>query len=89
MSMLNHVNVVRKLQVARNWEHVDIIVETLLFSAQQSKTQRGYEKDRTNVSEIHNSDYLDVFQYLNSKAITRQEKKLKFEVHMKWVSPIV
>lgn len=89
MAMPNHVDVVCKLQVARNWEHMDIIVETLLFGAQQSKTQRGYEKDHTNVGEIHNCDYLDAFLYLKSKAITRQEKKLKLEMHMKWVSPTV
>lgn len=81
MLMLNHVNAVRKLQVARNWEHMDIIVETLLFSAQQNKTC-------TNVGEIHNINcgYLGAFLYLS---YYETRKNWKLEAHMKWVSPTV
>ena len=91
--VLGQLNTVHKQQVAQNREYLNIIIETLLFTAQQNIAQRGHEGDRSNLGEVSdiNRGNFWVLLHLRSKNIPWLGEKLKshLDAHMQWTSPIV
>ena len=91
--VLGQLNTVHKQQVAQNREYLNIIIETLLFTAQQNIAQRGHAEDRSNLGEVSdiNRGNFWVLLHLRSKNIPWLGEKLKsqLDAHMQWTSPIV
>ena len=51
-TILSQLDSHHKATVLKNRQYLKVIIETLMFTAQQNTSQRGHEEDRHNISEI-------------------------------------
>lgn len=82
----NHAEIVRS-----NREYLKVIIETLLFTAQQNIAQRSHVESRTNLeddSDTNRGNFLELI-HLRAKDIPWLKEKLKsqMERHRAWLSP--
>ena len=93
VSVLGLMDDNHKRMVARNREYIKVIVECLLFTAQQSIPQRGHEESRQNIdcpSDFNRGNFLELLS-LRCKDIPWLADMLNAQLgaHRQWTSPDV
>ena len=54
-----------KATAQKNRQYLKVIIETLMFTAQQNISQRGHEENRHNITEISNSNRGNLLELLS------------------------
>jgi hypothetical protein len=70
-----------------------IIIESLVFTAQQNIAQRGHEEDRSSIAEesdVNRGNFIELLHF-RSKDISWFKDKLKdlLKKHSQWTSPLI
>ena len=87
-SILLQLDDAHKILIKQNQEYLKVIIETLIFTAQQNITQRGVDENRQNLSQLSDTNrrnFLELF-YLRGKNIPWLAKQLQNQTPQ-WVSP--
>ena len=82
-----------KQMVAKNRKYLQVIIECLMFTAQQNIAQRGHEESRMNIGavlDINRGNFLELL-HLRCKDLPWFAEMLdsKLESHEQWTSPII
>ena len=80
-----------KSMVVKNRKYLEVIIECLVFTAQQNIAQRGHEESRTHigqVSDVNRGNFLELL-HLRCKDLPWLEQMLDFRLnsHDQWTSP--
>jgi len=92
-TVLKQLDSAHKEEVTRNRAYLKVIIECLLFTAQQNIAQRGQSEDRSNldnVSDVNRGNFLELL-HLRCHDIPWFAEKLKCQLgnHAQWTSPMV
>ena len=90
-TVLTHLSDAHREKVESNRRYMKVIVETLLFTAQQNIAQRGHEESRQDLiltSDVNRGNFLELL-HLRSRDLPWLAEKMKtqLESHMQWTSP--
>ena len=90
-SVLQQLNDEHHRQVKENREYLRIIIECVIFTAQQNIAQRGHVEERTElakISDINRGNFLELL-HLRSRDIPWLGAKMKAQLksHAQWTSP--
>ena len=82
-----------KDSVKANRQYMKIIIESLVFTAQQNIAERGHEEDRSNiaeVSDVNRGNFIELLHF-RSKDISWFKDKLEDQLkkHSQWTSPLI
>ena len=82
-----------KDSVKASRQYMKIIIESLIFTAQQNIAQRGHEEDRSNiaeVSDVNRGNFIELLHF-RSKDISWFKDKLEDQLkkHSQWTSPLI
>ena len=77
--------------IKKNRKYLKVIIETLIFCAQQNIPLRGFNEDRSNIgshSDTNRGNFLEVL-HLRSRGIPWLSFKLnqQRQIHAQWLSP--
>ena len=92
-SVIELLDAYHKDNVKANRQCMKIIIESLVFTAQQNIAQRGHEEDRSNITEesdINRGNFIELL-HLRSKDISWFKDKLEDQLkkHSQWKSPSI
>ncbi|XP_071826952.1 zinc finger MYM-type protein 1-like [Apostichopus japonicus] len=91
MTILTQLDKAHEQKVAQNRAYIKVIVECLIFTAQQNIAQRGKHEDRSRiheVSDINRGNFLELL-HMRCKDIPWLSEKLQTQLgeHAQWTSP--
>ena len=92
-SVMSLLDSSHKQMIAKNRKYLQVIIECLMFTAQQNIAQRGHEESRVNigaVSDTNRGNFLELL-HLRCKDLPWFAEMLnsKLESHEQWTSPII
>ena len=92
-TILTQLDSQHKVNIKKNRQYLKIIIETLMFTAQQNISQRGHEESRQNISEISNinrGNFLELLS-LRCRDLPWLQNMFteKLENKHQWTSPII
>ena len=92
-SVLQQLNSAHQEQVASNRQYLQVIIECLIFTAQQNIAVRGHEESRKDiweVSDINRGNFLELL-HLRCKDFPWLKSKLQSQLqsHAQWTSPAI
>ena len=79
-----------RVEVQHNREYLRVIIECLVFTAQQNIAQRGHREDRQDIvstSDINRGNFLELL-HMRCRDIPSLEDKLKSQLkhHQQWIT---
>lgn len=92
-SILSKLQESHKHDVQENREYLKVIIECLMFTAQQNIAQRGHDEQRddlSNSSDVNRGNFLELI-HLRCKDIAWLKDKLysQLQKHAQWTSPVI
>ena len=92
-SILSKLQESHKHDVKENREYLKVIIECLMFTAQQNIAQRGHDEQRdglSNSSDVNRGNFLELI-HLRCKDIAWLKDKLysQLQKHAQWTSPVI
>ena len=92
-SILSKLQESHKHCVKENREYLKVIIECLMFTAQQNIAQRGHDEQRddlSNSSDVNRGNFLELI-HLRCKDIAWLKDKLysQLQKHAQWTSPVI
>lgn len=92
-TILTQLDSYHREQVQQNRQYLQVIIECLMFTAQQNIAQRGHEEERDKLGKISDSNrgnFLELLS-LRCKDLPWLEKKLDMQLqnHAQWTSPSI
>ena len=90
-TILSQLDSQHKATVLKNRQYLKVIIETLMFTAQQNIAQRGHEENRLNITEISNSNRGNFLELLSLRCRDLpwfgNMLNEKLDNHTQWTSP--
>ena len=92
-SILSKLQESHKQNVKENRDYLKVIIECLMFTAQQNIAQRGHDEQRdglSNSSDVNSGNFLELI-HLQCKDIAWLKDKLNSQLqkHAQWTSPVI
>ena len=92
-SILSKLQESHKQDVKENRDYLKVIIECLMFTAQQNIAQRGHDEQRdglSNSSDVNRGNFLELI-HLRCKDIAWLKEKLdsQLQKHAQWTSPVI
>ena len=92
-SILSKLQESHKQYVKENHDYLKVIIECLMFMAQQNIAQRGHDEKRdslSNSSDVNRGNFLELI-HLRCKDISWLKDKLESQLqkHTQWTSPVI
>ena len=92
-SILSKLQESHKQYVKENRDYFKVIIECLMFTAQQNIAQRGHDEQRdslSNSSDVNRGNFLELI-HLRCKDIAWLKDKLESQLqkHVQWTSPVI
>ena len=92
-SILSKLQESHKEYVKENRDFLKVVIECLMFTAQQNIAQRGHDEQRdslSNSSDVNRGNFLELI-HLRCKGIAWLKDKLdsQLQKHAQWTSPVI
>ncbi|XP_028406200.1 zinc finger MYM-type protein 1-like [Dendronephthya gigantea] len=92
-SVLQQLSTAHKDQVASNRQYLKVIIQSLMYTAQQNVAIRGHEETRNDiweVSDINRGNFLELLCIrCNDLPWLRSKLQSQLQLHAQWTSPVV
>ena len=92
-SVLQQLNTAHQDQVASNRQFLKVIIQSLMYTAQQNVAIRGHEENRNNiweVSDINRGNFLELLCIrCNDLPWLRSKLQNQLQLHAQWTSPVI
>ncbi|CAB4033056.1 zinc finger MYM-type 1-like [Paramuricea clavata] len=92
-SVLQQLNTAHQDQVVSNRQYLKVIIQSLMYTAQQNVAIRGHEENRNDiweVSDINRGNFLELLCIrCNDLPWLRSKLQSQLQLHAQWTSPVI
>ena len=92
-SVLQQLNTAHQDQVASDRQYLKVIIQSLMYTAQQNVAIRGHEENRNDiweVSDINRGNFLELLCIrCNDLPWLRSKLQSQLQLHAQWTSPVI